>query len=532
MAKNAFTQSENIKEEYCASIIRVGEVTPVENSDFLVKTIIGGFPIVCNKADIKSGDVVIYCKNETELDKKFLSVNNMFEMGSRELNTNYEEVQKLLDEGKDDEAKKHVGFFNKHGRVKMIRLRGCPSMGIIIGLKPLLNWKSELSANEDLESYLTKDENGNEIPFNFDTVCGEKFIKAYVPKVNVRRSGGGNKKSKHVKKLERFNRLIEGTFAFHYDTKQLNDNMWRITPDSNVVISIKLHGTSAIFSNILTKIPLKLNWWDRLVNKCVKFASKFVSDKLEYIKKHSVQDYITVYDDVYSSRKVIKNEFINPNATAGNGYYSVDVWSWMNEKLSKYLWKGMTVYGEIVGFEPGTSKYIQNTPGNYDYGCETGTCKFMPYRITILNPDGTKYEMNVADVKAWTEMMMLMPDLKDIMLPIPILYEGTLKDLYPDINTENHWHENVLERMKEYDIPKNDKIFGMEEDEPLCKNKVPREGIVIRINDDPVAEAFKLKSLVFLAKEAKNIDKGIVDAEMAEEYSDGDSTEEGSEENV
>jgi len=128
--------------------------------------------------------------------------------------------------------------------------------------------------------------------------------------------------------------------------------------------------------------------------------------------------------------------------------------------------------------------------------------------------------------------MMLMPDLKDIMLPIPILYEGTLKDLYPDINTENHWHENVLERMKEYDIPKNDKIFGMEEDEPLCKNKVPREGIVIRINDDPVAEAFKLKSLVFLAKEAKNIDKGIVDAEMAEEYSDGDSTEEGSEENV
>lgn len=242
MAKNAFTQSENIKEEYCASIIRVGEVVPVENSDFLVKTIIGGFPIVCNKDDIKSGDVVIYCKNETELNKEFLSVNNMFEMGSRELNSNYEEVQKLIDDGKNDEAKKHVGFFNKHCRVKMIRLRGCPSMGIIIGLKPLLNWKSELSANEDLESYLTKDENGNEIPFNFDTVCGEKFIKAYVPKVNVRRSGGGNKKSKHVKKLERFNRLIEGTFAFHYDTKQLNDNMWRIAPDSNVTISVKLHG--------------------------------------------------------------------------------------------------------------------------------------------------------------------------------------------------------------------------------------------------------------------------------------------------
>jgi hypothetical protein len=124
----------------------------------------------------------------------------------------------------------------------------------------------------------------------------------------------------------------------------------------------------------------------------------------------------------------------------------------------------------------------------------------MPYRITILNPDGTKYEMNVGDVKTWTEMMMLMPDLKDIMLPIPILYEGSLKDLYPDVDTENHWHENVLEALK------NDtEHFGMEKNEPMCKNKVPREGIVLRIDNDPIAEAFKLKCIKFLSKEAEMV---------------------------
>jgi Sec7-like guanine-nucleotide exchange factor len=56
----------------------------------------------------------------------------------------------------------------------------------------------------------------------------------------------------------------------------------------------------------------------------------------------------------------------------------------------------------------------------------------------------------------------------------------------------------------------------MEMNEPMCFTNVPREGIVVRISDDPVAEAFKLKCIKFLEKEAKNIDKGEVDMEMIE----------------
>lgn len=54
----------------------------------------------------------------------------------------------------------------------------------------------------------------------------------------------------------------------------------------------------------------------------------------------------------------------------------------------------------------------------------------------------------------------------------------------------------------------------MEQLEPLCNNKVPREGIVVRIDNDPVKEAFKLKCIKFLTRESKEIDNGNVDIEM------------------
>ena len=42
---------------------------------------------------------------------------------------------------------------------------------------------------------------------------------------------------------------------------------------------------------------------------------------------------------------------------------------------------------------------------------------------------------------------------------------------------------------------------------PDCVNKVPHEGIVIKI-DDGIARAFKLKTFAFLNKEQVLLDKG------------------------
>ena len=152
------------------------------------------------------------------------------------------------------------------------------------------------------------------------------------------------------------------------------------------------------------------------------------------------------------------------------------------------------------------------------------------------------------DVDAWTRKLVAdHPELEKCVMQLEVFFHGRFGDLYPDIDEHNHWHENVLERMK------NDKeLFLMEELEPLChlyekehlaaievyekaksegaKKKVlkqledevnkwyvlraPREGIVIRKDDDPIAEAWKLKTNAHrFGVEAKQHDSGEVDIE-------------------
>jgi len=534
MKKDIFTKSENFKEEYSATIVRVGELKDIENSDNLKQAIIDGFSVVVNKNDVSEGDLMVYCKNETQLNSSFLSVNNMYEIGERHLNANADVVEQLIAEGKNDEAKAKVGYFNKHGRVKMIKLRGCPSMGVLIRFDSLVNWDNELT-DVKLEDYVKYDENGNFIPFDFDTVNSKLFVKAYVPKVNPCRSGGGSG-NKRNNKIKRFDRMIEGEFAFHYDTNQLNSNMWRLTPDTEVYISTKVHGTSICLGNVLVKKPTLMNKIrdffnaikDRKIRKIEKQIGKInmgsggsdLSDahtrliselqkKSTRLENRKFKNFDTEYYNVYSSRTVIKNQYINKQVNSG--FYSVDVWGEYNELLKGKIPQNITIYGEIVGYLTGSDKMIQK---GYDYGCDKGTNKLMIYRVTEKVADGTHREYDIDEVVNFTQSLLdNYPEISERILPYTLLYHGKLSELYPQIDTQNHWNENVLEAMK------NDRqTFGMELDEPMCRNKVPREGICLRIANDPVKECFKLKCLTFLGKEAKEIDKGEVDIEMMDNY--------------
>jgi hypothetical protein len=194
-----------------------------------------------------------------------------------------------------------------------------------------------------------------------------------------------------------------------------------------------------------------------------------------------------------------------------NGFYGTDIWGEYAKLLDGKIPQGMTIYGEIFGYMTGETKMIQK---GYDYGCKTGTNKLMIYRINTENEFGENYEWNVQEVYEWTtHFLNTYPELKDYIHPIDILYHGTLSGLYPEIDTSNHWHENVLQALK------NDKEhFNMEMDEPLCKNKVPREGVVIRIDNDPLKQAFKLKTDYFYGRESKMVDNGEVDIEMENGY--------------
>lgn len=526
MSKNSkpiFTASEGMKNEYCAKIVRIGEMKDIDGSDFLVQTIVDGNSIVISKGMFETGEAVIYCMNETQINKDFLSANNQFEIGCRELNKNAKEVESLIENGKVDEAKKLVGFFNKHGRVRLIRLRGCPSYGCIFKKESLTIWNKKI-ADENLEDYLTVDENGYEHPFEFDTVDGKLFAEAYVPPMPEVRHGRGDKLyRKRMKRVERFNRMVPGQFNFHYSTSQLQANMWRFNPDTPVTISNKLHGTSVICANVLTRIPIHLSITQKHHNKVVNhkinmlgrkenrfYWQKFANARRKNMLQNSlVKDYRIDYGSVYSSRGVIKNQYINKNV--GPGFYGVDIWSEYGELLKPYIQKGITVYGEICGYLTGSDKMVQK---GYDYGCKRGTNFIMPYRITFTDGDGNKTEWNVSEVYGWTvNLIKEHPELTECVRPISIFYHGTLGSLYPEINTGEHWHENVLQALKD-----DKERFGMEQNEPMCNNKVPREGIVVRIDDDEKAEAFKLKCFKFLSKEGAELDANGADIEMVDAY--------------
>ena len=465
-----FSKSENFKAEYSCTIVRVGAIEEVKDSTFLGVTMVEGFPIVVRRDQVKEGDIMVYVANECELNPTFCKKNNLFEDSS--LN--------------EDSTKK--GYFNKYGRVRIVKLRGQASMGYLFGAEELVN--SGL-VKKDFKLSIA------DVETMFDSIGGEIFVKPYVPRVKSSNRVVSNKRNK---KLKLFNRVIPGEFSFHYDTDQLERNMHMFRPNDDISISVKLHGTSAIIGNVKTLKPK----WNGLYAKIFSFLPKFL------------QRTTTEYDYICSSRSVIINGiYMNDDKESFGSDVQREIYEYM--KLLKSvgaLDKGETIYGEIVGYYTGTSTPIQKMGKPYDYGCNVGESKLMIYRVN-LDSNGVKEDMNVDEVLNWTNVLIHNhPELSNKIMPINLLYHGKMQDLYPDIDTENvyTWREAFISRLS------NDKNFGMEKTESLCKNNVPREGIVVRKDNDIIKEAFKLKCMKFRFKEAESIDNGEVDAEMEQAY--------------
>lgn len=485
------TIKEGSNPNYLASIQKIESVEPIEGADRLVKTVISGYDMVISK-DMVPGTTVVYFPVECAISEKYLSANNLYESSEFFRNANHESVipfaeaaeKAKLECDKEEfdknwaEVKANCGFFGKTGRVRILKLRGQYSQGFIARVDTLVTAFPELKG------------------FNFEAHIGEQFNcvgeneicwKYIPPKKEIPEHLSGNQKmwKKRMKHLKRFNRLIDGQFEFHYSTQMLAEHISEIKPDDVVSISVKVHGTSAIFANVLTK--RKLNTWEKV--------KKFFGIKVKEIE----------YGNIYSSRSVIKNQYINPNAQS---FYSSDIWGCVNKVFFPYIKEGMTVYGEIAGYLEGTQQMIQK---NHDYGCKPGQWKFMPYRITETDELGNKKEWNLDEVDAWTHALVSEhPELEDKVLFLNILYHGKMRDLYPELDIENHWHQNLLAKLKV-----DTEHFGMELNEPMCKNKVPREGIVIRIDNDKFARAWKLKTAAHYSRECKQHDDGEVDMEEA-----------------
>ena len=557
--KNVLSQSKDMTREYCATVVQIGDLTPIENSDFLATVMVEGLEIVVRKDMVKTGSYMIYVANECQIDPLFLSANNQY--SDIELNSNYQDVyphlERMRKQGATEEEIQaylilNKGYFGKNGRVRMKKIRGVVSQGFLISPYQMGEYEADLEGF-DWAAHLGED---------FDMVGERQFVKPYIPEVKGR--NGGAKKGRHEKQIKKYDRMIAGQFAFHYDTEPLQRSMERIKPNTSVTITVKEHGSSGIFGNVKVHKPK----YGGLYEKLFVYLPKFLQFTIEE------------YDVIYSSRSVIKNQNMiavfyqkvyawwdhitrtlrsmfkkkknkNPDVpeptfwekfkslfrfkygpAKSGGFYGVDIWETYYKILKDFIPKGMTFYGEICGYVTNSISGIQSLGGKvYDYGCRTGENRLMIYRIKHVTEEGEVFEFNIQDVYDYT-VKTLIPAIEardkengtnyaERIKPITILYNGLMKDLYPDLDIANHWHESVLARMKK------DKNFGMEENEPMCKNILPREGIVLRINDDPLAEAFKLKCLKFLGKEAEDMDKGITsDLEMQERYSEQSENEE------
>lgn len=450
-------QSKNANVNYLAKIVKIDNFH--KHSDPEVTKLkcccIDGFNIITG-IDSEPG-LYVYFPTACCINPKFLSYANLYRHG--ELNV--------------DQTK--TGMFDDNGRVKAIRLRGELSEGFIIPIVVLENWVMS-TVNVEL-----KVEEGTE----FDSIehDGKTFWvnKKYIPK-NTRTPGapgsGNSGKGKQPKGLDK---IIENQFRFHYDTVLIKKCPHVLHPSDLISITSKVHGTSGISAYVLCK--QELNW----KQKIARWLTGEEFDK---------------YDYLYSSRSVIKNQYYNKSVQGG--FYGVDVWKYANDIVRPCLSKGMTAYYEIIGFLP-NGGYIQK---NYDYGClppvgdEAYTYgkhfKVQIYRVTITDVSGKVHEFSAREVQLWAQMVGL--------VPVEQYYYGYAKDLYPDLDPSEHWNENFLSKLA------NDKNFYMECNSPTCDNKVPHEGIVIKI-ENMKSEAFKLKCFKFLDEEGKALDKGEVDIE-------------------
>jgi len=443
--------SKNANINYLAKVINIKEFTPHPNPEVTRMKIahIDGYGI-CVGIDEQPG-LYVYFPTLSQLNPQLLEYLNLY--SDKELNRN--------PEGKP-------GFFGKNGRVKAIKLKGFPSEGFLLPFASLQAWVMD-SVNIELP----KQKDGTE--FDEAEHDGKTFwiCKKYIVPTQVHNST--NRHNKRDNKVKRFNRIREDQFHFHYDTIILRRCPHVIQPNDLIHISSKWHGTSSISAYILCHQPL--NW----KQKIAKWLTGESFDK---------------YDYVYASRTVIKNKYYNKEVNSG--YYGCDVWAEADKVLRPYLWRGMSLYYEIVGFLP-NGGYIQK---GYDYGCEQPTgkeylegkhFKIYIYRITTVNVDGKIHEWSAHEVQIWCK--------NNGLRPVTEFYYGYAKDLYKDLAPSEHWTENFLERLA------NDKNFYMEMNSPDCKNKVPHEGIVIK-KENMISEAFKLKTFKFLGKEMEAADKG------------------------
>jgi hypothetical protein len=420
---------------YAATVVELKSFVDLAGCDNIKAALIFGNSVIVSKST-QAGDIGLFFPVETQLDKEFLGANNLF---------------RKPELGNVDPEQK--GFFEEHGRIKAVKFRGHKSEGFFIPISALC--------------YISVKGDGSWMGLNvgdtFDVLNGNEICRKYVPKQKP--GSGPNLGAKVPKQAPLTDKIVPDQFRFHTDTENLRRNIHKIQPTDYISISDKWHGTSVVVSKVLT--IRELPWYERLLQRLG------VAIKTEE------------YGFVYSSRKIVK---------AVNGVYTSDIWGVVAKVLEDKIPVGYTLYGEIVGYTPEGSP-IQ---GEYTYGCQKGSHKFVLYRVTATNATGKAIELTWHQMKEFAA--------KTGIEMVPELWYGQAREFLSA--SYINWHDDLLKKLESHYV--NDHMC------PFNGDKVPAEGIVVRIDGLHECQAFKLKNFKFLERESKSLDKGELDVETQE----------------
>lgn len=424
---------------YLARIVRLESPKKHPNADRLQIWNVNGYDVITDMSR-KEGDICIYFPIECQIDNLILSKLNLY--SDKDLN----------------EDKNIAGYVHKTGRVRAVKLRDIMSEGMVLPAE-------EIYGILNL-SYIY--DGSNNVNKEFDTIGGITICKKYVPVIKEVRSGTGTGERRGPKVIDL---LIPGQFNFHYNTSKLQDNIYKFeNEEDEIVVGLKMHGTSAVFSNVLTK--RKLSVWEKV--------KKFFGSNVKTEE----------YSKLYSSRTVVKSIEGKYNIPDG-GYYNSDIWGKVFGEIKNSIPRGITIYGEICGWVG--EKMIQK---DYDYGCKPGEHKLYVYRITETSFLGSVHEYSWSEIEDFCK--------EHNFTTVPVLYTGNIHDFYVfgrsfgDTHLPEHSPQLLLDILKGEFLEKNCEY---------CTKKVPSEGICIR-NESGNKIAYKLKSNKFLLKETAELDKG------------------------